>query len=107
MPGIPNTRLYQVLRTLANSTREELEIYEEIGTSLPYCLQYRTHVLRSRYPEIIKSIFQDLKVLVASGGITRHNPYLDIILFEGSFFTVIKLEVRSNRIIVKLHVLID
>src|SRR5450759_3134928 len=104
MPGIPNTRLYQVFRTLANSRREELEVYEEPEAYLPYCLQYRTHVIRSYFPEIILGLFLDLKILVASGCIIRHNPFLDIIQFEGSYFCVIKLEVRGNRTLLRMHV---
>ena len=107
MPGIPNTRLYQVCRTLANSRREELEVYEEVGTVLPHCLQYRTHVLRSYYPEIIRGILEELEILVASGCITCHNPFLDIVHFEGSYFCVIKLEIRGNRTIVRMHVHIE
>ena len=104
MPGIASTRLYRVYRTEPNSRREELEVYEEIGTTLPHCLQYRTHVLRAFYPEVILGILEELGVLVASWSLTRRNPFIDIIQFEGSYFCVLKLELKGNQVVLRLHI---
>ena len=104
MPGIVSTRLYRVYRTEPNSRREELEIYDEPGTTLPHCLQYRTHVLRTFYPEVINGIREELGVLVASWSLTRRNPFIDIIQFEGSHFCVLKLEFNGNQVVLRLHV---
>lgn len=107
MPGLTNTWLYRVYKTEPDSRREELEYYEEPGTSLPHCLQYRTHVLRSYYPEVVLSIMEELGVQVASWSLIKRNPYLDIIQFEGNFFCILKLEVDIGKVHLRLHVYIS
>src|SRR5450759_1207851 len=104
MPGIASTRLYKVYRTEPNSRREELEVYEEPGMTLPHCLQYRTHVLRAFYLEVILGILEELGVLVASWSLTRRNLFIDIIQFEGSYFCVLKLELKGNQVVLRLHI---
>lgn len=104
MPGYSQTRLYRVYKVEANSRREELEIYEEPSALLPFCLLYRTHVIRSYSLEVILNFRRKVEDLVYAGRLISYQPILSIVHFLGYGFCVIKLKVCERKVVVLLHV---
>lgn len=106
MPGLLNSHFYRVFRSIPNSRREDLEIYEEPGTLLPFCLQFRSRIIRAATLTVVLNFRKQVEQLLYAGRLIRCRPLLDVVIFLGHSFCIMKFLIVPSKVIVVLHIFI-
>ncbi len=104
MPGLLNSHFYRVFCSVPNSRREDLEIYEEPGTFLPYCLQFRDRIIRAASLIVVLNFRKQVDELLYAGRMIRCRPLLDVVAFMGYTLCVLKFLICPDRVHVILCV---